>query len=81
MPPEAKLVVALSPIPESLASANFTSRWEQLLRQWGQWMGADQVMTNLPATLPDSCFASTTHLNQRGAERYTRLFAERLDLQ
>jgi hypothetical protein len=78
VPLEAKLVVALSPIPESFAPTNYATRWGQLLRQWGQWMGADQVMTNLPATLPDSCFASTTHLNQQGAARYTRSLAEQL---
>ena len=76
--PEAKLVVALSPIPESFAPTNYTTRWEQLLGQWGQWMGADQVLTNLPATLPDAFFASTTHLNQHGAARYTRSLAEQL---
>jgi len=41
-------------------------------------MGADQVLTNLPATLPDACFASTTHLNQKGVTRYTQILAHRL---
>jgi hypothetical protein len=75
VPPEARLVVGLSPIPESFAPENYAARWERLLQQWGQSMGADQVLTNLPPTLPDSCFASTTHLNQQGAERYTRILA------
>ncbi|MCX6926440.1 MAG: hypothetical protein NT154_25015, partial [Verrucomicrobia bacterium] len=78
VPPEAKLVVGLSPIPQSFAPEDYPTRWHQLLRQWGQWMAADQVLTNLPATLPDSCFASTTHLNQQGAERYTRMVAQQL---
>jgi len=78
VPPEAKLVVGLSPIPQSFAPENYATRWELLLQQWGQLMGADQVLTNLPPTLPDSCFASTTHLNQQGAERYTRILARRL---
>jgi hypothetical protein len=79
VPPEAKLIVGLSPIPESFAPTNYPTRWEQLLRRWGQWTGADQVLTDLPATLPDSCFASTTHLNEQGAARYTRSLAERLE--
>jgi hypothetical protein len=78
VPPDVKLVVALSPIPESFAPTNYLTRWDQLLQQWGQWMGADQVLTNLPAILPDSCFASTTHLNEQGASQYTRILAERL---
>jgi len=78
VPPEAKLVIALSPIPESFAPTNYATRREEILRQWGLWMGADQVLTNLPATLPDSFFASTTHLNQQGAERYTRILVEQL---
>jgi len=75
VPPEARLVVGLSPIPRSFAPENYATRWEQLLQQWGESMGADEVLTNLPPTLPDSCFASTTHLNQQGAEQYTRILA------
>jgi hypothetical protein len=72
VPSGAQLVLGLTPIPESFAPTSYGARWQQMLSQWGQLIGADGVLTNLPAALPDDCFASTTHLNQRGAVQYSR---------
>lgn len=43
--------------------------WE-ILRQWGEWLQADRVLTNLPPTMPDRFFASPTHLNAGGRREY-----------
>jgi hypothetical protein len=79
VPPDVELVVGLTPIPESFAPPDYKRRWIQLSERWSQWIGADRVLTNLPATLPDSMFASTTHLRQQGAREYTRLLGECLN--
>jgi len=75
IPPGAQLLVGLTPIPESFAPAGYANNRQNLLSQWGQWMKADGLLTNLPPTMPDSCFASTTHLNEQGRWRYSQLLA------
>jgi hypothetical protein len=75
VPAGAVLLVGLTPVPESFAPPGYAARWQGLLAQWGQWTGADVLLTNLPPTLPDACFASTTHLNPAGASRYAETLA------
>jgi hypothetical protein len=78
VPAGAKLLVGLTPVPESFAEANHPAKAREILRQFGQWLQAD-CLTNLPPTLPDALFASTTHLNQKGSEAYTEILAECLE--
>jgi hypothetical protein len=78
VPAGAKLLVGLTPVPESFAAANYPGKARQILRQCGQWLQAD-CLTNLPPTLPDALFASTTHLNQQGCETYTAILAKCLE--
>ena len=75
VPAGAKLLIGLTPLPESFAPPGYPARWQDILGQWGQWIQADILLTNLPPTMPDSCFASTTHLNQQGASRFTEIVA------
>lgn len=75
VPPGALLAVALAPVPESFAPPAYASRHQRLLVHWGEQMQADAVLTNLPPTLPDSSFASTTHLNAKGSLVYTELLS------
>jgi hypothetical protein len=75
VPNGAKLLVAMTPIPESFAPANYPIKARRILEQCGQWLQAD-CLTNLPPTLPDLLFASTTHLNQKGSETYTETLAK-----
>ena len=49
-----------------------------MLREWSQWLQADGILEQLPATLPERLFATTTHLNESGARFYTDLLAESL---
>jgi hypothetical protein len=48
---------------------------QAILVKLGQWMRADGLLTELPPVLPDSCFASTTHLNEKGSLLYTEMLA------
>ncbi len=78
VPPEASLAIGITPVPQSFAQAHHTQRCRDLVREWGQWMQADLLLTNLPPTMPDSCFASTTHLNLEGARLFTKFLAQSL---
>lgn len=78
VPAGAKLLVGLTPVPESFAAANYPGKARQILHQCGQWLQAD-CLTNLPPTLPDALFASTMHLNQQGCETYTAILAKCLE--
>jgi hypothetical protein len=78
VPARANLLVGLTPVPESFPAANYPAKARQILLQCGRWLQAD-CLTNLPPTLPDALFASTTHLNQRGSETYTEILAESLE--
>jgi hypothetical protein len=79
VPSSAKLVVGITPVPASFAPRDYAVRWQEMLDQWAGWMGADARLSELPPTLPDSFFASTTHLNEDGARRYTVILANCLD--
>jgi len=78
IPAGAKLLVGLTPVPESFAAANYPGKARQIILQCGQWLQAD-CLTNLPPTLPDALFASTTHLNQQGSVTYTEILAKCLE--
>jgi hypothetical protein len=78
VPPGAKLLVGLTPVPESFVAPNYPHKARQILLQFGKWLHAD-CLTNLPPTLPDALFASTTHLNRQGSETYTGILAERVE--
>jgi hypothetical protein len=78
VPATAKLLIGIAPIPRSFAPPNYSKTYQDMLTQWGQWMKADAVLTNLPPTLSDLLFASTTHLNAAGAKHFTRTLATSL---
>lgn len=79
IPPNVKVLAALAPIPTSFAPPGYAARWQTLLHGWGAWLQADLVLTNLPSTLPDAAFASTTHLNAQGRRLYTDQLRQLLD--
>lgn len=78
LPPDARLVVGLTPVPESFAQPDHDARCQRILAEWAEWTGANMVLTNLPATLPDHLFASTTHLNEKGRLVFTEQLARNL---
>lgn len=78
VPPGAKLFVGLTPVPERFAGPRHPQLHTELLHQWSQWLQADVVLTNLPATLPDDSFARSTHLKETAVPRYTEQLAAAL---
>ncbi|MHB8521314.1 MAG: hypothetical protein ACYDH9_11235 [Limisphaerales bacterium] len=78
VPKEIQLMVAITPIPEHEAQPDYRGAYQAMVTQWGAWMGAADLLTNLPPTLLNPLFASPTHLNASGARHYTRLLARSL---
>jgi hypothetical protein len=79
VPPGTILVIGITPVPQSFAASDFPARRDRILNQWGQWIQADVCLSHLPPVLPDSWFASITHLNEEGARRYTEILAQCLN--
>lgn len=75
IPANVKLVAGMTPTPESFAGRGFPSKFKELLQGWNEWLHADVILDDLPATLPDRLFASTAHLNEAGRRVYTSLLA------
>jgi hypothetical protein len=72
LPPGVKLAIGITPLPESLCSSDYLRRRTELLGAWNRWIGAEYVLTNAPAKMADTFFATGAHLNPAGQERYTR---------
>lgn len=71
VPPGATLCVGITPLPQSFVRPAHQQLHGRMLDTWRQWLKADVALTDLPATMPDSLFASTTHLNPEGVRLYT----------
>jgi hypothetical protein len=71
VPAATRLMVGITPVPESLAQEGYEPLQQQMLATWGDWLSADALLTELPATVPDHLFASATHLNEPGVRLYT----------
>jgi hypothetical protein len=72
LPEGVRLIVGMTPVPESLAAPEFDSSRRVVLERWGEWLQADRLLADLPGRLPDALFASRTHLNEVGIQSYTR---------
>ena len=78
LPPGAQLIVGITPSPQSFVTADYPVRHLTMLADWSQCLQADGVLADLPPTLPDRFFASTTHLNEAGAQLYAKILARSL---
>lgn len=79
LPPGTRIFVGLTPLPASEASPDVDSRRNRALATLGGWIGGDVVLLDsLPAVLPDSEFATRTHLSERGRIPFTRRLGELL---
>jgi hypothetical protein len=74
--PGVRLLVGITPVPQSFAPKQYDARQRRLLETWSQWLQADVPLSELPATWPDELFASTTHLNERGVRLYTEQLSQ-----
>jgi hypothetical protein len=78
LPPGTRLLVAITPSPRGYVLPGHDQQCEKMLQEWSAWLGADGALKSLPFSMPDDLFASTTHLNQSGAKRFTELLAASL---
>ncbi len=78
IPNGTRLAIGITPTPQSLASNKHSENIRRMLGTWSTWIGADRVLTNLPPVMPDSKFATHTHLNAEGAREFTARLAEAL---
>ena len=78
VPAGVRLFVAITPVPAGFAPPNYAGQHRQMLEQWSQWLGADAALVDLPPTLPNDLFTTTTHLNEAGAAEFTALLARSL---
>lgn len=78
LPAGAKLAIGLTPIPASVCPPGYRELRHEWLLNWQQWTGADYALTNSAATFGDIWFATRTHPNRHGQERFTRQLAASL---
>lgn len=76
VPKGVKLFVGITPLPESFVGSDYRQRYPEMLRQWTAWLRADAALEDLPPTLTDDLFASTTHLNESGQPIFTERLAQ-----
>ncbi|MEY2407524.1 MAG: hypothetical protein QOF48_194 [Verrucomicrobiota bacterium] len=56
------LLVGITPVPAKFAGPKYPATRDRMLQQWGGWLGADRLLEDLPAALPDELFTGVTHL-------------------
>ncbi|HOX03645.1 MAG TPA: hypothetical protein P5555_15295 [Candidatus Paceibacterota bacterium] len=71
LPRGIRLAAGFTPVPVSLTDGDLDRRGRDLLRQWAEWLEADQVLTGLPAAWGDDRFATPTHLDEEGAREFS----------
>jgi hypothetical protein len=76
IPSTVRCVVGITPLPESFAGPDYPPQHLALLDQWADWLGADPRLNEMPAVLPDTWFATKTHLTREGVEHYTATLAD-----
>ena len=78
VPAGVKLFIGFTPGPASRMPPGASEERIDLLREWNQAIGADALLTNLPASLPDAFYSKTAHLNATGQREFTMILAEEL---
>jgi hypothetical protein len=81
LPSGIKLWVGLTPEPAGVCETNRVEQVCRTLQTLKEYLRADGILTNLPATLPDHCFSTTTHLNPGGAREFTHSLAAAIERQ
>ncbi len=78
LPAGARLLAGITPLPEEFTYPDYAARYEKMLREWNEALRADQMLSGLPATLPERFFATKTHLTAEGVAEFTRRLASAL---
>jgi hypothetical protein len=78
IPDHTRLLIGLSPVPESVVSKEFTILHETFLKEFAELLKPDGIL-QLPNNLPDIFFATPTHLRAEYRSSYTRFFNQELN--
>lgn len=76
--PDVKLAIGLTPAVLGTMTPGSQAHYQACLEQWGRWIHADLVLSNLPPTLPTFCFAPGGHLNALGQKMFTSAVAKEI---
>ena len=77
LPPDLRVRVGVMPVPASLAGPDYANRHARSVEILCGWLGPNAVpLSGLPGVLPDTEFASATHLNEAGRRAFTGRLAE-----
>jgi hypothetical protein len=79
LPKGIPLAIGLMPTTGSFCGPEFPAEFTVMRQRWAEVMQPDVVLTNLPMSLPDSFFATHTHLTREGQRVFTRWLSEELD--
>jgi hypothetical protein len=78
LPRGVRLLAGLTPVSQAEHGADYRAEFQETLLILRDYLAADGVLTNLPATLPDRFFSTSTHLSPAGAREYTHALARAL---
>jgi hypothetical protein len=73
--------VGITPVPARFAGNAYPARRDEMLNEWGRWLGADSLLQELPAVLPDEAFTGTTHLKPGAVPGFSETLGKALKLQ
>jgi len=80
IPPGVRLAFGITPLPDGYVGPEFKAQRDAMMREFNESLGADLLLTNLPARFPNGYCSSTVHLNERGQIAFTRALAHELTL-
>lgn len=78
VPVGTRLAIGVTPVPASFATPHHAEKVASMLEQWSGWIRPDIALRGLPAVLPDTLFATHTHLTAAGREIYSAWVAREL---
>jgi hypothetical protein len=78
IPSGIRVIVGLTPTPEGEIPTDELPEIAELRNQWAGAIRADNVLTNLPLTLPVRYYGTTAHFNEEGQRYFTKLLGREL---
>ncbi len=78
LPVGTRVRIIISPVPASIARKNHESQMDEFQARLESWLGADPWASKMPAVLPDTEFATVTHLLPEASIKYSRVLREKL---
>jgi hypothetical protein len=78
LPKGVKLAVGLTPSADIRSGSAIEEQYRKCWQRLDQLLRPDALLTNLPVTLPVTCFSQTAHLNASGQQLVTKALAKEL---